>query len=109
MSRDAEMTQRDTLVLLICAGVAALGTLFTRLTPIFLVVAFLGVPVGMVAAEAALRGAQARPGPLTARAGVAGVVAGTAAASILTGSLDAALVWLVYLVVVGYVVYWRLK
>lgn len=97
------------IIFIVCAAGAALGSLVMLVAPIFLIVAFLGVPIGFGSALIGQSLSQAPRGPLTAQSGVAGVVAGAVAAGLLTGVIGAALVFLVYVGVVGYVVYVRLR
>jgi hypothetical protein len=102
-------TQQSAIIFALCAVISAVGSLVMILTPVFLVVAFFAVPIGMGAALAALQISGAARGPMTAQIGVAGVIAGTTAFSLITGAIGAALVFLIYLIAVSYIVYLRLK
>lgn len=102
-------TQQSATIFLICAVLSGLGSLLIMLTPVFVVVAFFGIPIGLASALLALQFSGAQPGPMTAQIGIAGVVAGTTAVSLISGAIGAIVVFLVYLIVVGYIVYIRLK
>lgn len=102
-------TQQSATIFLVCAVLSGLGSLLMILTPIFVVIAFFGIPIGLAAALIALRVSGAQPSPMTAQIGLAGVVAGTTAVSLVSGALSAIVVFLVYLGVVSYIVYIRLK
>lgn len=109
MTHSNNVSQNYAILFGICAAFAAVGSLLIIYAPILPVIAFLGVAIGVGAAELAVCVAKVPRGRMTWQYGVAGVVAGAAALSIITGAVAAIIIFLAYVSVVGYVVYWRLK